>query len=279
MLSFNEALKRAESLLEKAGKETRIATLLFEDMFNFRRIDFMVNGDKKISNADFSSLMNAVHSVSRGLPYQYVTGTSHFYGRKFKVNSHTLIPRNETEELVYLVSEKVKSGSIADIGTGTGAIGLTLKKENPNLEVILTDISKEALQVAEENMEHLSVNAILLLGDMLHPLIEKKIMVDVIISNPPYISFDEVEYMSESTLKYEPHSALFAEEEGLYFYREIIKDLDAVLKEQGQVFFEIGFKQGLSVRDLFLSYWPNSEVEIIKDINGLDRIIYAEWVR
>lgn len=279
MRSFNETLKQAETFLEKAEKESRIASLLFEDMFNFEKIDFILRGDEEINDDDFASLMKAVYLVSEGWPYQYVTGVAHFYGNKLKVNTHTLIPRNETEELVYLVLKKVKNGTIVDIGTGTGAIGLTLKKENPNFDIILTDISEEALQVTKENMGHLSVDATLLLGDMLKPLIKNKMMVDIIVSNPPYISFDEVAYMSESTLKHEPYHALFAKEDGLYFYREIIKDLDAVLRIGGQVFFEIGFKQGSSVRDLFLSYWPNSKVEIIKDINGLDRIIYAEWVR
>ena len=279
MLSFNEALKEAKILLEKHHKETRIASLLLEDMFQMDRVALMIRGTEIISDKALKSYHDAVERVIADYPYQYITGLAHFYGRTFKVNSHTLIPRNETEELVYHVLRKVKSGRIVDIGTGTGAIGLTLKLENKALDVYVTDISSDALLVTKQNMDALDAKVTILNGDMLKPLTDKNIKVDVLISNPPYIAESETDVMSESTVKYEPHSALFAEEDGLYFYRHIIEGLESVLNTDGKVFFEIGYKQGEKVKDLFLSNWPKSKVQVIKDINGQDRIIYAEWVK
>ncbi|CAD2072105.1 peptide chain release factor N(5)-glutamine methyltransferase [Phocicoccus pinnipedialis] len=264
--------------LDSHKKETRIASLLIEDLFGLNRTALISRGTDPISAKDLQTYRHAINSVIADYPYQYVTGTAHFYGRKFSVSKSTLIPRNETEELVYHVLDKVKYGRVVDIGTGTGAIGITLKLENPELDVIITDISEEALQIAEKNKQALKTDVTVLQGDILSPLIRKKIRVDVLISNPPYIADFETNLMSKSTLKHEPHSALFAREEGLYFYRQIIEGLDEVLNMDGQVFFEIGFNQGDKVKGLFLSRWPNSTVEIIKDINGLDRIIYAKWV-
>lgn len=279
MPSFNDTLSEAKKTLSLENKEPRIADILMEDLFSMDTVSLLVNGHKKMDEKDYKLFLESIKRALNDEPVQYITGVQHFYGRIFNVTRDTLIPRNETEELVELVLNRTKSGIVADIGTGTGAIGISLKLENDAFKVYLTDVSKNALKVAKRNKEKLDANVEILYGDLFEPIVNRNIKADVLVSNPPYIDYSELDDMSDSVKKFEPKLALFAEENGLYFYRKMIKSLDDVLNVGGKVFFEIGWKEKDDVIALVDKYWPNSKREIIKDINGNDRILYIDWVK
>ncbi|CAM3403701.1 peptide chain release factor N(5)-glutamine methyltransferase [Nosocomiicoccus ampullae] len=279
MPSFNAALSEAKKTLSLENKEPRIVDILMEDLFSMDTVSLLVNGHKKMDEKDYKLFLDSIKRALNDEPVQYITGVQHFYGRIFNVTRDTLIPRNETEELVELVLNRTKGGTVADIGTGTGAIGISLKLENDAFKVYLTDVSKDALKVAKSNKEKLDANVEILHGDLFEPIVNRNIKVDVLVSNPPYIDYSELDDMSDSVKKFEPKLALFAKENGLYFYRKMIKSLDDVLNDGGKVFFEIGWKEKDDVIALVDKYWPKSKREVIKDINGNDRILYIDWVK
>ncbi len=144
----------------------------------------------------------------------------------------------------------------------------------------MSDKFQNALSVAEKNKNILNENngpVDYLLGDIFEPYINYNINVDVLVSNPPYIDRSEVDVMSEDTFNYEPHSALFAEDDGLIYYKHMVSNLDKILNVGGRVYFEIGYRQGCVLREYIQSVWPSVDVKIIKDINNHDRIIYFQW--
>lgn len=280
-VSNQAVILQAERELEAHGLEPRIATLLFQDMFNLYNVDFTLALRDTMTLENQKKFHSGMKRVLDGEPYQYIVGFAHFYGSQFSVNPHVLIPRFETEELVQLILEREPTSGIkvADIGTGSGAIGLSLRKYSENI-VYMSDAFQEALSVAERNREILNENnnkVHFLYGDMIEPFIERGIKVDVLVSNPPYIDIREVDVMSFDTLNFEPHSALFAEDNGLYFYKHMVSNLDKILEPNGRVYFEIGYRQGEVLKEYIEKIWPNVNVEIIKDINQNDRIIYFLW--
>lgn len=218
-------------------------------------------------------LEEGIEKLKRGEPVQYIVGNTDFYGNIIKVNKSVLIPRFETEELVektisyinQMFKGKVK---IADLGTGSGCIAITLKKEI-DCDVDAVDISSDALKVAKENALNNNVEINFYVGDMLNPLSDKY---DVIISNPPYISYD-MEIM-DNVKKNEPHIALYANNNGLYYYEEILKNINRYLKSPSLVAFEIGYEQGNDIILLVNKYLPKSKVVIEKDMQGKDRFAF-----
>ena len=208
-------------------------------------------------------------------PLQYITGQAEFYGREFIVSPDTLIPRPETEELVEKIITflaKYSGGKVLEIGVGTGCIIHTLALECPDYSYQGVDISEGALEVAKKNKEKYKLNNVsLYLSDVFQEVSLQKVI--AIISNPPYIDVSEKNVMDESVLRFEPELALFAEDKGLAIYRNIAENLENYLLEEGQAFFEIGFKQGKVVQQLFKQYCPNREVSIHKDLSGNDRMI------
>ena len=208
-------------------------------------------------------------------PLQYITGQAEFYGREFIVSPDTLIPRPETEELVEKIITflaKYSGGKVLEIGVGTGCIIHTLALECPDYSYQGVDISEGALEVAKKNKEKYKLNNVsLYLSDVFQEVSLQKFI--AIISNPPYIDVSEKNVMDESVLCFEPELALFAEDKGLAIYRNIAENLENYLLEEGQAFFEIGFKQGKVVQQLFKQYCPNREVSIHKDLSGNDRMI------
>lgn len=212
--------------------------------------------------------------LEEGLPVQYIVGNVDFYGRIFKVNANVLIPRFETEELVYKTLQYIKklsnqTISILDLGTGSGCIAITLKKELSNAQVTAVDLSEAVLLVAHENAKQNDAEVTFVHSDMLKNVTGK---FDVIISNPPYIAkTDEVD---EKVLKYEPHMALFAEDEGLYFYREILKEAYKFLNEQFIIAFEIGEAQGEQLLELAKQYFKECNISLEKDMQGRNRFLF-----
>lgn len=218
-----------------------------------------------------SKLEEGIRRLENGEPVQYIVGNVDFYGYNFIVNKNVLIPRFETEELVDRTIKYIKKYlndnlDIVDLGTGSGCIAITLKKElNCNIDAV--DISKDALKVAKENSIKNNVDINFIEGDMLKPLSKKY---DVIISNPPYISYNEE--IEDIVRNNEPHSALYAEDEGLYYYKEIIKNANNYLKEKAIIAFEIGYLQGAKLKEYASNYFDKVIVE--QDLSGKDRFLF-----
>lgn len=205
-------------------------------------------------------------------PVQYIVGNVDFYGNIIKVDKRVLIPRFETEGLVEIALKYLtnKSLDIVDLGTGSGCIPITLKKKLPNINIDAVDISVDALELAKENAKLHNVEINFINGDMLKPLSKKY---DCIISNPPYIAYDEE--IMDIVKNNEPSIALYADNDGLYFYEEILKNCKNYLKDKYYIFFEIGYSQGERIKKMALKYL-NCNVEIKKDLQGFDRYIIIE---
>ena len=207
-------------------------------------------------------------------PVQYIVGNVSFYGNIINVDKRVLIPRFETEELVEKTIEYIKKNnytSIVDIGTGSGCIAITLKKMFPNIKVDAVDISIDALSLAKINAKENNVSINFHNGNLLEPLKEKY---DIIISNPPYIAYDEE--IMEIVKKNEPHIALYAPNNGLYYYEEIIKNAKKYLNENGLIAFEIGYNQAESIKKIASKYLDNYTFEVKKDMTGKDRMVFIK---
>ena len=270
--TYREVLNWASSFLEEAGQEGIAAEILLRERLEWSKTDFILQLNQLVKPEVKEQWINDVKQHSTGIPIQYIVGHEWCFEYKFKVTSNTLIPRPETEEIVdkFLKEAPEKALKVLDIGTGTGVIGIKIKKERPQDDVTAIDLSEEALLVAKENGESLHANVRFLLGDLTEPI--KKEKFDIVISNPPYIGVDEKKYMDDSVLNYEPELALFAENEGLAVYQRLAKELPSILKPNGQIYLEIGFKQGSAVKALFLEAFPTADVTIEKDMSGQDRL-------
>jgi release factor glutamine methyltransferase len=219
------------------------------------------------------NIEDAINLLNSGIPVQYIVGNVDFYGLNIEVNKNVLIPRFETEELIektieYSKKYLIEPLDIVDLGTGSGCIAITLKK-HLNALVDAVDISSSALDAAKKNAKNNNVDINFYNGDMLNPLDKKY---DLIISNPPYISKEE-EIMN-IVKNNEPHIALYADNYGLYFYEEILKNAKKYLKNKAIIAFEIGEKQGIKIKEIALKYFNNSKISIEKDLTGVDRFFF-----
>ena len=221
MSSYNDLLNEYKKVFN--DKET-LRAFLFE-LCNEYGIDLYMEKDNKADVRVEKRFIEGVEKLKENEPLNYVLGYSYFYGYKMIVNENVLIPRFETEELVGLVLSKYdeyfkgQRVNLADVGTGSGAIAIALKKEESNLNVCASDISFDALNVAKQNAKNNDADITFYQGSMLEPLIENNVKLDILVSNPPYIKQDEV--LDPSVKDYEPHVALFGGNDGLKFYRMI----------------------------------------------------------
>jgi len=221
------------------------------------------------------NIEDAIKRLENGEPIQYIIGNVNFYGNTFNVNKNVLIPRFETEELVEKTIKLIKENfnaklDILDLCTGSGCIAITLNKElNSNVDA--SDISLSALEVASKNNKLNNTNVNFIHSDIFSN-IEKKY--DVIISNPPYIS--ETEEIMDIVKNNEPHLALYAKNNGLYFYEEILKNCSKFLKNKYLIAFEIGYLQGEKIIDIANTYLNNIDVWVEKDLQGKDRFVFIK---
>ncbi|MBQ9730627.1 MAG: peptide chain release factor N(5)-glutamine methyltransferase [Bacilli bacterium] len=248
--------------LNKLGLEEAIAYLIIED---FLGRSYHVHLDDEVKENHLNRLNeDIIPRLERHEPIQYILGYTYFYGLKINVNKDVLIPRNETEELVewLLDDHKEDSLTILDIGSGSGCIALAIKSRRPNWKVISVDISNEALMIAKDNASKLNIDVDFRNSNILENINES---IDIVISNPPYIEQNDIN-VDESTEKYEPHLALYADDEGLYFYKEFSKILP--IKKVRELYIEFGFQQAENIKEIYKKY----DVEIRKDLNKLDRM-------
>ena len=278
MASYSEVLQQAQSEAEIYGVERASVEWLFFELLDWRRNDFIMKKDAAMPENEQTEFKRGMQRLLQGEPVQYILGYQYFYGERFKVNPSCLIPRPETEEvMLHFVKQLRPHARVVDIGTGSGNLPIMIKHLAPSTEVFATDISTEALQVARANAAEHEVDIEFLEGNTLEPLIEQGIKVDGLISNPPYISEDELEVMGESVRRYEPQLALFAEERGLAIYHKILKELPQVLNPEAVVTFEIGYLQGERITQLIHALYPWLNVEVVQDINGNERIASFVW--
>lgn len=276
-----EALNGASSFLEQNGREGNAARLLLQHILQTNYSGLMMRMHDTLPEDKDRVFQSYIQQHVKGIPVQYITGQEEFYGRTFLVDESVLIPRPETEELIVGAIERMtklfgskKVLKLADIGTGSGAIAITMKHEWPEANVTATDLSEVALQTAKRNAEQLQAEITFKLGDLTAPIKEETW--DVVLSNPPYIAFEEMKEMSDVVVAHEPHSALFADEEGLILYRKLAEQLPPMMKTPALIGLEIGYTQGEAVANLFKQNFPKAKISIVKDINGKDRIVFCE---
>lgn len=242
--------------------------------FQQRQSENEILSEKQIEN--FRALIS---ELKTGKPFQQILGETEFYGLKFFVDEHVLIPRPETEELLELAIEKFKARSlksevikILDIGTGSGIIPIVLKKHFPQAEISAIDFSEKALKTAKRNADFHEVEINFIHQDYLNADLTE--IYDVIISNPPYIGMEEEVEIADSVKEFEPKMALFSPtSNALIFYEKIAKDCENHLAKNGLVFLEINQKLGNETRELFVDVL--SEVELLKDISGNERFVWG----
>ena len=279
MATVKELIKLAESRLDDASKDVNVAKVLFYHLADKQPHELYLMYDEEVSSELEAKFLAGMEEYYQGKPIQYIKGVENFFGRDFKVNEDVLIPRYETEELVENILYRIddyfaeyQSITLCDVGTGRGATATSLALEEPRLKVFATDISLKAVTVAKDNAKNLGANIEFMVGDMLEPLLENEIKVDIFVSNPPYIPQEqEIEAMVKDN---EPHVALFGGNDGLYFYRKIFQGVEPLLQERALLAFEMGFDQRELMEAALQEYFPNDPHEIIKDINGKDRMLF-----
>lgn len=273
-MNRRQAITKACLLLRRQAKEESLARFLLMYMLDEMR-EFNENLALELTEEDEQKYFQLINKhIKDDTPLSHLVGFEYFYDRKFKVTSDVLSPRMETEELVYKVIDYIRKNNltnikILDLCTGSGIIGITLKKELEEFDVkiLASDISSRALMVAKENASSLEADISFVESDLFSNIQDK---FDIIVSNPPYIENDDKKTIKENVLNYDPHLALFADEEGMYFYRNIIEKSRPYLNEKGIMFFEIGYDQ----KEKIITLGENNKFETVvyKDINGRDRI-------
>jgi len=273
-MNRRQAITKACLLLRRQAKEESLARFLLMYMLDEMR-EFNENLALELTEEDEQKYFQLINKhIKDDTPLSHLVGFEYFYDRKFKVTSDVLSPRMETEELVYKVIDYIRKNNltnikILDLCTGSGIIGITLKKELEEFDVkiLASDISSRALTVAKENASSLKEDISFVESDLFSNIQDK---FDIIVSNPPYIANDDKKTIKENVLNYDPHLALFAGEEGMYFYRNIIEKSRPYLNEKGIMFFEIGYDQ----KEKIITLGENNKFETVvyKDINCRDRI-------
>lgn len=279
MATVKQLINEAESKLDAEYKDVNVAKVLFYHLANKEPHELYLMYDEEVDPELEAKFLAGMEEYYQGRPIQYIKGVETFFGRDFKVNEDVLIPRYETEELVENILYHIddyfsdyQTIDLCDVGTGSGAIAISLALEEPRTNVYASDISRKAIEVAKENAANLGANVNFMVGDLLEPLLEKEIKVDIFVSNPPYIpNNQEIEAMVKDN---EPHVALFGGNDGLYFYRRIFKEVKPLLKDRALLAFEMGFDQRELMEEALQTYFPDDRHEIIKDINGKDRMLF-----
>lgn len=281
-MTVRELIRQCEAMLDEKNKDCNVAKVLFYHLAHKEPHQLYLMMDEEVDSQLYDEFQSGMKRYMDGEPIQYIKGKESFFSRDFIVNENVLIPRYETEELVENILYKIDdyfdtytSIELCDVGTGSGAIAISLALEEPKLNVVATDISEEALEVARMNAKELGASVEFYQGDMLQPLIDRDIKVDIFVSNPPYIpSEQDIESVVKDN---EPHVALFGGHDGLYFYRKIFADAKKVIKDRALLAFEMGFDQRELMSEAVEHYFPNVPYEIIKDINGKDRMLFIYY--
>lgn len=274
-MNYAETISRLEKQLQEIGEDPENLTYVFRELKGWSLLDFILHQNKDVSTQDQALIEDIMSQLKEHRSPQYITGKAYFRDLELDVDERVLIPRPETEELVDLVLKENSKADlqILDIGTGSGAIAISLKSARPDWHVTASDISSEALQLAKENSERKQVSLDFIESDVFNQISGK---FDVIISNPPYIAYDDEGEVGVNVLASEPHLALFADEDGFAIYRRIIEGANTHLTENGKLYFEIGYKQGDGMRRLLAQHFPEKRVRVLQDVFGKDRMVVMD---
>lgn len=264
--------------LQKAGiTEAELdARLLLEFICHTDRNALYAHGDLEIEEEKMQDFLQLIEKRAVHIPLQHLTGEQNFMGLDFLVNEHVLIPRQDTEILVEEIMRDLHDGiRILDMCTGSGCILLSLLHYSNDCSGVGVDVSEDALAVARQNADRLAEKQAVFIQSDLFEKVEGSF--DLIVSNPPYIRSQEIAGLMPEVREHEPHLALDGKDDGLHFYREIIKGAMLQLKRGGQLFFEIGYDQGEAVQAL-LAANGYTEIAVVKDYAGLDRVVYGTFL-
>ncbi len=284
-MTIKEAQTRASSLLNKhhIQQAELEAEVMIRALYQWERSQFFLHLHEDIVIEKNVQLTNWIERRINHEPLQYIIGYQDFYGRTFHVNPNVLIPRPETEQLVESVLQEAdilfgnQSITAIDVGTGSGAIAITVALERKAWKVHTVDISDKAVEVATVNAERLKADVIFHQGNLLQPFIDKHIKGHLIISNPPYIPTQDISGLMQEVRDYEPILALDGGEDGLDFYRRIIYQKKEVLHKPGLIAFEIGINQSEQIKNVFKASGA-SQTKIIADFQEIPRIVIAKYL-
>lgn len=277
-MTYRQLYEYGVEKLEEAGiEEAKLdARLLLEYICHTDRNALLVHGDSERNEMEEQFYRMCIEKRATRIPLQHITGEQEFMGLTFRVNEHTLIPRQDTEILVEEGMRRMFDGMrILDMCTGSGCILLSLLKYSNECEGTGVDISQEALKVARENAKRLGLTAEFIQGDLFENVPEKKY--DMMVSNPPYIETAVIETLMPEVREHEPMQALDGMEDGLFFYRKIVEKAGGFLEKGGWLLFEIGYNQGDAVKELMTAQGFQS-VEVVKDYAGLDRVVLGQYI-
>lgn len=259
------------------------ARYLLEFVCKTNRNTLLVHGDREVSEEEYFRYQESISKRKERIPLQHITGVQEFMGLEFQVDHRVLIPRQDTECLVEEAMRFLHDGDrILDLCTGSGCILLSLLHYSNYCTGVGTDLSEDALQVARKNVDWIKElprlhpwkedTVTLLKSDLFERITEKGF--DMILSNPPYIATKEIEHLMEEVKDHEPRMALDGKEDGLYFYDRIIREGKEYLKKEGMLFFEIGYDQAEAVTRM-MEENGYRDVTVVKDLAGLDRVVYG----
>jgi release factor glutamine methyltransferase len=278
--SIKQALIEGTARLEAAGVDEarRTAGVILCHVLGVERTQLLTASSDSISEADYLRFTELVARRAAGEPVQYITGHQEFYGLDFIVTPDVLIPRPETEFLVERVLKLIpeSKGSpplVADIGTGSGCIAIAAAVNAPGARVIATDVSQAALEVAARNAERHQVQdrITFLAGDLFAPLAGLENAIDILASNPPYVSEGRPDLIQREVREWEPPVALFGGSEGLEFYRRLLSEGDRFVKPEGFMVFEIGYSQFETIIDMIAPPWEL--IDVTRDLQGIPRTL------
>lgn len=274
-MNYVETISQLEKNLQEIGEDPENLTYVFRELKSWSLLDFILHQNKEVTESDQKILESIMAQLEDHRSPQYITGKAYFRDLELAVDERVLIPRPETEELVDLVLKENSKADlrVLDIGTGSGAIAISLKSARPDWQVTASDISQGALQLAEENSKLNQVSLDFVESDVFGQITGT---FDVIISNPPYIAYGDKDEVGMNVLASEPHLALFANEDGFAIYRQIIEGAGEHLSENGKLYFEIGYKQGDGLRALLSKHFPQKRVRVLEDIFGKDRKVVMD---
>ena len=279
-MTYQEAINKGKQLLVDNQIFDGFGFRLMLEMCELESINLYTDKDSEADPKVIELYFKNIDRLIKHEPLAYILGFEWFYGRRFIVNEKVLIPREETEELVGFVLNDIDryfktqdNVVLFDIATGSGNLGLTFKLEEPNLDVYVSDISEDALAVAQQNALNLNADITFLRGDMGQPFSDRELRADILVCNPPYIT--TTENVERAVIEYEPHIALFGGVDGLDFYRQVLDQAAQILKHKSMMAFEMGFNQRGNMTKEIKQRFTEAKLVFEKDMNGLDRMCFV----